>query len=173
MEEARAATAPPRRSSPPRKLVWALIADRRRLLPGRRRASSGRAGERDLGRHGRAGGVPDCSSLLWPVRGRQGARARPEPRDAGRAAERRPRLRAHPQVGRLRTPLRRDRGRGSAGRPRACRADGVLAGDALDPGRGGVRGSGAGLHDPGIVAAPRRPFARARCCARSWAKCRA
>ena len=59
--------------------------------------------------------------LLCALHRRQGARARPEPRDAGGAAQRRPRLRAHPQMGRVRTPLRRDRRRGPAGRARCSR----------------------------------------------------
>ena len=161
MESATSTSTATRKSNLAGKLLWAVDRDRRCVLPGGRRAPSGRAGQRDLGRHRRDRRVPDRAPLLWPLHRRQGARARSEPRDAGGAAQRRPRLRAHPQMGRVRTPLRRDRRRGPAGRPGARRTDGLPTGDAVDPGRRGVRGRRAGLHDPGSVAAPRRPLARA------------
>ena len=68
-------------------------------------------------------------------------------------------LRAHQQMGTVRPPLRRHRRRRAAGGADSGRADGLPAGDHLDPGRRHAGRRGAGF--PGAVHfhAPRRAFA--------------
>ena len=63
----------------------------------------------------------------------------------GRSVRKRHRLHADRPEGAVRPSLRRDRGRGSAGRPGACHADGLSAGHHLDHHRRGIRRMCAGL----------------------------
>ena len=67
------------------------------------------------------------------------------PRDTGRSVRERHRLHADRPAGAVRPSLRRDRGRGSAGRSGACHADGLSAGHHLDHHRRGIRRMCAGL----------------------------
>ena len=67
------------------------------------------------------------------------------PRNTGRSVRERHRLHADRPAGAVRPSLRRDRGRGSAGRPGACHADGLSAGHHLDHHRRGIRRMCAGL----------------------------
>ena len=77
-----------------------------------------------------------------------------------RAARQRHRLPADRPAGPVRPPLRRDRRRRPAGRPRARRADGLPAGHDLDRRRRHLRRRGAGHGDPVLLDAPRRQEAR-------------
>ena len=80
--------------------------------------------------------------------------------DARRAAQRRHGLRADQQVGALRTPLRGDRRRRSAGRDRCWPRRWASSRHAVDTRRRGARRRGAGLHRAVRVGAPRRQVAR-------------
>ena len=140
---------------------------------GDRRAEPGRDGERRLARGRRRLRLPDRLPLLQPLHRRAGAAARPGAPDAGRAPQRRARLRPDQQVRAVRPPLRRHRRRRAAGRARAGRADGLPAGHALDPGRRGLRRRGAGLHGPVHLHPARRPLARRDDQAGDGRRCRA
>ena len=84
----------------------------------------------------------------------------PQPRDAGRAAEQRPRLRADEQVDSLRPSLLGHLRRGSAGRSDAGGAVRLPARHDLADRRRRARRRGAGLPDPLRVDAARRQVAR-------------
>ena len=89
-----------------------------------------------------------------------GLRPRPAARDAGRAAQQRPRLRADVEVGALRPPLLGDLRRRSAGRPDAGGAVRIPARHDLADRRRRARRRRAGLRDPLRVDAARRQVAR-------------
>ena len=72
-------------------------------------------------------------------------RPRDDTRNARRGLRERHRLHADRPAGAVRPSLRRDRGRGSAGRPGAGDADGLSAGHHLDHHRRGIRRMRAGL----------------------------
>ncbi len=99
-------------------------------------------------------------SLLQRVSRRQGVRARPDSRDAGRALQRRPRLRADEPLDRVRPSLRRDRGPRPADRPDARGAIRLPARHALDPDRRRARRLRAGFRRAVLLDPPRRPLAR-------------
>src|SRR6185437_8955124 len=90
---------------------------RRRVLPRRGGAQARRADQRDLAGSGLDRRVRDRLPLLRQVRRTLRIETRPHPRATLGAAQRRPRLRTHRQVGGVRPPFRRDRRRRPAGRP--------------------------------------------------------
>ena len=86
--------------------------------------------------------------------------ARRDARDAGRAPEQRPRLRADASLDRVRPSLRGDRRSRPADRPDARGAVRLPARHAVDPGRRGARRLRAGHDDPVPVDASQRPQPR-------------
>ena len=102
-------------------------------------------GQRGVVRHRGDLHLRDRFPVLCPA---DRAEDRPPARRHATPAElvrKRHRLHADRPAGAVRTSLRRDRGRGSAGRPGACHADGLSAGHHLDHHRRGIRRMCAGL----------------------------
>ena len=140
--------------------MWVAICDGWRGRVRLHRRGTRRDDRRGLAR--RRGGlhVSRCVSLLLAVHRGEGLRARSEARDAGRAPQQRPRLRADQPVDPLRSSLLGDLGCGPAGRSDARRAVWISSRDDLAHRRRRARRCGSGLPDSVRVDASRWQVAR-------------
>ena len=133
---------------------------RRGLVRPRARARRGGVGRLD-GRRGRSARTPIAYRFYSKFIAHKVLKVDEHAGHPRRAARQRHRLPPHRPPGPARPPLRGDRGRGTAGRTRAGRADGIPAGHDLDHRRRHLRGRGPGHGRAVLLHAARRQVARA------------
>ena len=127
------------------KIIFGIIAVTRRDRVGGHRVLPWGDGQRGVVRHRGDLHLCDRFPVLCPIDRAEDRPPARRPRNTGRSVRKRHRLHADRPAGAVRPSLRRDRGRGSAGRPGACHADGLSAGHHLDHHRRGIRRMCAGL----------------------------
>uniref|UniRef100_A0A0N4ZJH4 Ald_Xan_dh_C2 domain-containing protein n=1 Tax=Parastrongyloides trichosuri TaxID=131310 RepID=A0A0N4ZJH4_PARTI len=127
--------------------------------PRRHRPAPGREHQRRVDRGCGAVRLRHRLPLLRPLSGREGAGAERAQAHARRQTQRRPRLCADAPQRPVRPPFRGHRGRRPSGRACAGGADGLSARRAMDSGRRGAGGGGAGHDRPVHVDPPRRSVA--------------